>query len=293
MTSMLATKVGQAVADAAARLRRAGLEDPVLEAEVLLSNALRVSRSQILASRTDDVDTPTLASFEALLARRIRHEPLAYVVGEREFYGLAITCDARGLIPRPETEMLVDVVLEELKRRGPGLRIIDVGTGTGAIAVAVTTNALEARVLAVDASLDALRLTAKNAAAAGVDRRVDLVRTDLLAGIRKADVVVANLPYVSEADWLDAEPEVRDWEPRSALVGGPEGPELVCAFLRHAPAVVDAEGIVAVEIGAGQARVVTETAAQWFPSARIEVLRDLAGIERVVIVYRSAFSEAT
>lgn len=277
------TTVADVVQNVAERLTAAGIDDARLEAEVLVAAATGSGRARLLASRNAAVDGDAMEAIEALSARRLAREPLSYIIGAREFYGAEILCDRRALIPRPETEMLVDIALEEATR-GYQPRIADVGTGTGCIAVAVAASNAGAEVVAVDASRRALNLAATNIAAMGLHGRVHLVQTDLLRGLGRFDLILANLPYVPETDWERLMPEVRDWEPRGALVGGPDGTEAIAALMAMAPMHVSPDGVVALEIGYGQASRVGELARTAFPGATIEVRRDLAGIERVVVI---------
>ena len=224
MTSV--TTLGSALHDAADRLRRAGLDDADLEADVLLRHAIGMDddRAHMLALLREPISPEAAARFNQLIGRRLAHEPTAYLVGFREFYGLKLACSPGALIPRPETELLVEIGLDWLAHLEPSSRplIVDVGTGNGALAIALAVNCPAARVIAIDTSAGALRLAQRNAAAlGGVATRVGLVRGDLLNPLgAPADLIVANLPYVSEADWRALPAEIRAHEPRSALVGG-------------------------------------------------------------------------
>jgi release factor glutamine methyltransferase len=266
-------------------LRTISGDDASLEAQVLLAHALGLDRSHLLANLNENVARDSAAAFEQLVHRRVAREPLAYIVGMREFYGIAIACSPAALIPRPETELLVGLALDEIERRGRNARACDVGTGSGAIAIAIAMHERRTRVVATDASDSALRLARQNASRHGVADRIDFVRTDLCAGLGRFDVIVANLPYVSAEEWRTLEPELRDHEPRRALVGGPGGAEIVERLLREAPAHLSGSGVVAVEIGATQGDRIMTVAREAFPQARIELMRDLAGLDRVVAVY--------
>lgn len=283
MTDTYAT----AIAEAAARLRRADIDDAHLEAEVLLAHVTGVTRTRLLARLTDQLPERAISTFATLIERRLRHEPLAHITGHREFYGFDLLCDPRALIPRPETEMLVDFALEELRERGDDLRIVDVGTGTGAIAVAIASANTAAHVLAVDASSEALALARENVVVADASGRVTCDQRHLLEGLGLFDVILANLPYISAADWTLLQPEVRDWEPREALVGGEFGTEVIEQILEAAPEHLAPLGVLALEIGASQAGSVVATAGRCFPEAEIHARKDLAGIERVIVVRRT------
>jgi release factor glutamine methyltransferase len=280
----MATTVGQALHDAASRLAPIS-DDARLEAEVLLGHALGIDRSTLLARMPDDVDGAVAGAFLALLARRVGREPLAYIVGQREFYGKEIACGPGALIPRPETELLVEVALAELRRRRGDVQVADVGAGSGAVAVAVAAHAANARVTAIERSAAAIELARRNIERHGLAGRVTLVQGDLLEGARTFDLIVANLPYVSEVEWGELAPEIRDHEPRDAVVGGPIGSEVIERLLVQAPAHVARDGLVAVEIGATQARRVVDCARTAFPEGRASVMKDFAGRDRVVCVH--------
>ncbi|HXK32580.1 MAG TPA: peptide chain release factor N(5)-glutamine methyltransferase [Dehalococcoidia bacterium] len=274
--------VGDVLHRAAAELEAAGIDGARLDAEVLLAEALRVGRAHLLALLNERIDGGAAAAFEALLARRLAHEPTAYIVGRREFYGIEFACTPAALIPRPETEMLVGIALDATRRRRSPLTVADVGSGSGAVAIAIAANAPGARLIGTDTSPDALRLARANARRAGA--RVEFVRTTLLRGLRRADVIVANLPYIPEDDWRALPPEIRDHEPREALVGGAHGTEAIDALLAEAPAVLAPGGVLAAEVGDGQAGHVAQVARAAFPEAAVSVHDDLAGLPRVVLV---------
>lgn len=271
---------------AAVRLRAAGVGDARLEADLLLAHALGIGRAALLARLRDDLADAAAYTFDALLARRLRREPLAYITGVREFFGIEIACGPGVLVPRPETELLVEIAVAEAARRGGVVRIADVGTGSGAIAIAIALASPAARITAIDASTEALAVARGNVERFGLAGRVELRRGDLLEGTGAFDVIVANLPYVSEAEWSGLEPEVREWEPRDALVAGPTGTEAIGRLLASAPPHLAAGGVLAVEIGATQAAALTKGVEAHFPDASACVIKDLAGLDRVVVVRR-------
>lgn len=276
--------VAETLHAAARRLDSAGIDDARLEAEVLLAFACGIDRAHLLASLPDAIAPEAVPRFESLLARRLAHEPLAYIVGHREFYGIDVACGPGALIPRPETEMLVEIALDEVRERGSGIRIVDVGTGSGAIAIAIAVNAPGAHIVAIEASPEALAVTRRNVEQHGLDRRIELRRGDLLEGAGIFDVIVANLPYVSEADWSELAPEIRDHEPRGALVSGPTGTEVVERLLEVAPMHLAIGGVLAAEIGDTQAERVLNAARRRFPGARSCVMKDLGGRDRMLVV---------
>ena len=227
-------------------------------------------------------------AFEALLARRLRREPTAYIIGHREFYGVELEVAPAAPVPRPETELLVDETLAQARRlrhayRGP--HIVDVGTGCGAIALAVAIQLPVARATATDTSQNTLDLAQRNAERLGVSARVRFVLGDLLSPLAEvADIIVANLPYIPSGEWEGLAPEIRCYEPRAALDGGRDGLRLVSRLLKEAPAHVRSPGALILEIGHDQGPAVAALARQAFPAAAIAVKKDLEGLDRVVIV---------
>lgn len=279
-----APAIALALQSAAAQLTNAASDDARLEAEVLLAHALGVDRAHLLADLRSSLSPEQAAAFDALLRRRTAREPLAYIVGHREFYGIEIACSPAALIPRPESEMLVELALEEARRRDGEIRIADIGTGTGAIAVAIASTAPNARVVATDVSDGALALARRNVERHGVEARVELRKADLLDGLGAFDVIIANLPYVSEADWRALASELRDREPRTALLGGETGTEMIERMLKQAPEHLAPGGVLAAEIGAAQGEAMLRAARASFPDAAACVMKDLAGLGRVLVV---------
>lgn len=277
--------LGRTLTDAAAILAAAGIDTPRFDAELLLAVAAGADRASLYGGgvKLDDAARERLAEMVELRARRI---PLAYIVGRREFFSLDIDVAPGVLIPRPETETLVAAALSLMRDR-PGPRVLDLGCGSGAIAIALAVNAPQARYVASDLSEDALEIAAHNAARHGVAGRIEFRHADFFAPLDGAgefgrfDLIVSNPPYIADAELAGLAPEIRDFEPRVALAGGPDG----LASYRRIAAGLDAHlapgGTVAVEVGAGQARQV----AAMFGAAgltKIETERDLAGVERVV-----------
>ncbi|MGA8219640.1 MAG: peptide chain release factor N(5)-glutamine methyltransferase [Solirubrobacterales bacterium] len=260
-------------------LAAAGCETGRLDAELLLAQATGWDRAQIAAD--PDLRLPLGASreFAEMVRRRARREPVAYILGRKGFRRIELIVDRRVLIPRPETELLVEVALEV----GAG-SVIDVGTGSGAIALAVADELPESRVVAVDTSMDALRLAQANAERLGLDDRVDVVSAGIasLPADQSFDLVLANLPYVAAADWEELAPEIREYEPREALVSGPTGLEAIEGLLESVRALERRPGTVALEIGASHAEAVSELVRR-AGYAEVETRKDLAGLDRVVV----------
>jgi release factor glutamine methyltransferase len=265
----------------AARTLAASSPTARLDAEVLLAHALGWSRARLLAEGAAPLEPERRRAFAALVARRAELEPVAYLVGAREFYGLALEVTPDVLVPRPETELLVEAALERARGRG-ALRIADIGTGSGAIAVALAHRLPQALLDAVDLSPAALAVAARNAARHGVAARVRLLQGDLLAPLEQpVDLLVSNPPYTVLAEIDEG---VRRHEPHLALDGGPDGLALYRRLLAAAPPLVRPGGAVLLEIGATQGPAVAALARQLFPAAQIRVEQDLAGLDRVVTI---------
>jgi release factor glutamine methyltransferase len=282
---------GEALTAATDALLAAGVPEARLDAELLLATASGRPRASLIADPGGELPAAVGRTYGGLVRRRLRREPLAYIVGSKGFRRLELAVDSRVLVPRPETELLVDVALE----RGPA-KVLDVGTGSGAIALAVADELPEAAVVATDTSPGALEVGRANAARLGL---ADRVRFELgtVPADEDFDLVLANLPYVAERDWAGLEPEVTRWEPREALLAGEDGLDAYRALLApldEGPAEclrptfsdqaspLDRAAAIAVEIGVGQALEVAELLRD-AGFAEIEVRRDLAGVERVVI----------
>ena len=262
--------VRDALGAAADALAAAGIDTPRLDAEVLLAAATGRPRAALAADPGGALEPAASRTFGAAVRRRLRREPVAYITGKRGFRRIELAVDARALIPRPETELLVEVALE-----APPRNVLDVGTGSGAVALAIADELPETAVTATDTSPDALDLARENAERLGLAGRVSFVRGSVPPGC--FGLLVANLPYVREGEWDGLPPEVRDWEPRSALVAGADGLDAIRQVIDRTEAEV-----IALEVGMGQADPVAALlqSAGW---AAIEVRPDLAGIGRVVL----------
>lgn len=264
------------------------LDEARLEAEVLYGEAAGLTRAGVLARGDDEPVTNVLPAFEATLGRRLGHEPLAYILGRREFYGLTFEVRRGVLIPRPDTETLVETALAAIREHPAARRLVrvaDVGTGSGAVALAVARHAPAAKVWATDVSTEALAIAGANRRRFGLEAQVVLLAGDLLDPLTEPlDVVVANLPYIPTAEVERLAPEVRDWEPRGALDGGADGLDAFRALARQLRGHLAAEPhAVLLEVGAGQARDVAALF-EGVVNGTAQFHRDLAGIERVVEV---------
>jgi release factor glutamine methyltransferase len=285
------------------RLRVSGSESPRLDAELLLARSIGVDRTGILAHPEAAVGANAAETYEQAIRRRATGEPVAYIRGFKEFFGLAFAADRRALIPRPETERLVEIVVAAVVQRltggprppgSPPLRVADVGTGSGTIAVALAMALRkrqmldEVRIVATDLDPDALQLARENAVGHGVAGRLEFVVADLLPlDGEPFDVLAANLPYIpSEA--IDLLPIAASFEPRRALDGGPDGLDLIRALLDRLPTVLRPDGSAVLEIGSDQAELVAVAVGERMPGWTCEVLPDLAGLPRVARIERAS-----
>jgi release factor glutamine methyltransferase len=281
---------GAALRGATDALAQAGItQTPDLDASVLLAYVVGASRVILLAYPERPLATDQVGAYGALIARRERGEPVAYLTGHREFMGLNFLTDARALIPRPETELLVEAALADLRSRlarGQAPRVADIGTGSGAIAIALA--ALEPRlpsIYATDLSAEALSLAGENARLLGVAESVVLLEGDLLAPLPEpVDLLLANLPYISPRDAPRLPPDVRQYEPALALYSASDGLEHLRRFLVSAPVALRPGGTLYLELGYDQRTPVEALARTHFRDAELRVLADYAGWDRVLIV---------
>lgn len=284
------------------RLRASGSETPRLDTELLLGHAINADRTVIVAHPEALVSDGAAERFEADLARRSTGEPVAYIRGFKEFYGLALASDPRALIPRPETERVVELAEAEVMRRltsaprppgGPPLRVVDVGTGGGTIAVSLAVGLRRRRVhdeteiIGTDDSPAALDLARENAVGHGVGDRVRFIEADLLPPVVATpfDLVVANLPYVPSAD-IDALPIAASFEPRAALDGGDDGLRVIARLVRRLPEALTDDGVALLEIGSDQAEGIAALIADELDGWQCTIEPDLAGAPRVARIAR-------
>jgi release factor glutamine methyltransferase len=266
-------------------LALAGCESPRLDVELLLAHVLGTSRTGLQLVWDRCLAPEEIRALTALVRRRAAREPLAYLTGRRPFYDLVLDVAPGVLVPRPETEGIVEEVLAWARdRRGP-LRIADVGTGSGAIAVALARHLPGAAVVATDRSPAALAVAARNVARYDLGGRVTLVRADLLEGVAgPLDVVASNPPYVPSGRLDDLAPEIRDHEPREALDGGPDGLDVIRRLLPQAAGRLGAGGLLVVEIDESHGAAAAALARDAFPAADVAVRPDLAGLDRLLCV---------
>jgi release factor glutamine methyltransferase len=305
--------VGELLSDATTRLREAGSETPRLDAEVILADILATERTRLISHPETPIGDGLVARYTAALDRRAAGEPVAYIRGIKEFLGLAFATDARALIPRPETERLVEVGREEIMDRlaaiarrgvpaaaGPPepIRVADVGTGSGAVAVSLAVELRRMRVilgtdvtiLATDDSPEALELARENAAGHAAADGMRFVEADLLPpvlpdGGAPLDIILANLPYV-RSNAIEGLPIAASFEPRAALDGGSDGLDVIRRLLALLPDVLAPDGVGLFEIGADQGSAGPEAVARVLPDWKASVETDLASLPRIMRVTR-------
>src|SRR6186713_1149300 len=269
---------------AADDLKKRGGDSPRLDAELLLCRALELDRVQLIVQHERPLSDEELAAFKALFVRRRAREPIAYILGAREFYGFEVRVDRRVLVPRPDSEVLVEVALERTGERDMYGRALDLCTGSGCIALAFGLRRRTWKVTGTDLSEDALALARTNATRLGVARNVRFVRGDLFHAVparRRFELIVSNPPYIPSAEIAELMPEVRAFEPRLALDGGADGYQVLRRLVAEAPAHLTAGGVLACELGAGQ----SDRVAELFEQAGftdVQRAQDLGGHERVV-----------
>jgi release factor glutamine methyltransferase len=278
----IATVLGTAVE----RLNRVGCNTPQLDAEVLLAHTLNQDRTWLYTHFTAQLQAERQEQFFKLIARRSQREPVAYIVGHKEFFGLEFLVDSATLIPRPETELLVETALQLTSPDEP-LTIADVGTGSGCIAISLATRLQAAIVFALDISAGALQVARHNAQRNQISNSITFLLGNLLEPLSApVDLIVSNPPYVSQAE-LKAPltpPEVNQYEPRLALDGGHDGLGLIRQLLLQAKQKLNPKGRLLVEIGSGQGQAVRQLALGCFPRADIQLKQDLAGLDRLLVV---------
>jgi release factor glutamine methyltransferase len=259
-----------------------GVEDAPMESELLLRHTLNIDRVQLYIDLEKELTPRQEQAFRRLLERRLRGEPAAYITGRREFYGLDFEVNPAVLIPRPESELLVETALSVAKNNHLSI-IADIGTGSGAIAVSLALNLPEAKIYAIDISTAALEVAYVNCRRHGVSDRVCLLEGDLLEPLREpVDLIVANLPYVRGSELTP------EFEPPLALDGGADGTEVIARLCRQADGRLNPGGWLLLEIGQGQVEAVTDILHNIFTGGEIGVIPDLGGIERVVALSLSA-----
>jgi release factor glutamine methyltransferase len=287
------TLIAEAILQGAHDLRRAGVAEPRREAGSLLAHVLGQDRTFIVSHADDPIGEEQLQRFREDLSARAGRKPLQYITGHQEFYGLDFEVNADVLIPRPETELLVELALKSVSSPDSATLICDVGTGSGCIAITLLQKLPRARAVAIDLSTAALKVAKRNAARHGVSDRIEFIVSDCFAELNpektKFDLIVSNPPYVADGAFAGLQREVRDFEPKHALMAGPEGLEVINRLLQEAPAFLKASQQFLFEIGFDQGVAVERLLSQPEASAIWKLLAiypDLQGIPRIVALER-------
>ena len=284
--------LGEILAEARRLLEHAGIESAGQEASWIVEHVLRLPAHHVVADRDRLLFPAEVVGVKGLVERRVGREPLQYILGTQEFFGLEFDVNQAVLIPRPETELLVEYVTQRISVERQAT-VVDVCTGSGCIAVAIARLRPCARLIAIDLSNASLDVARVNAARHAVGERITWLEGDLLGPLAGQkvdgciDVIVSNPPYIADADWATLQPEVRLFEPRGALVAGPQGTEFHERLLQEAGQYLSSGGVLIMEIGAGQARAMRRIVDQISGYRFHQLVYDAAGLERVVIVERS------
>lgn len=283
----------EAINHAASQLAAAGVSTARLDAEVLLRHAVNRDRAWLLAHMQEELADDHWKIFERAVERRGRREPLQYITGRQEFWGIEFMVTPDVLIPRPETELIIESAVRSVKdRNGPRL-IIDLCTGSGCIAVSLAKELPQARILATDASSQAISVARGNARRHGVADRIRFFEGDLFAPLEEldihgqVDIIVSNPPYVSSGDFSALQPEVRDYEPKMALLAGPDGTQVQRRIINGASRFLIKHGLLIMEMGLGQAGMLAHLIRQRKDYSSLNILKDLAGIDRVIVAQKT------
>mgnify|MGYP005836880083 CR=1 FL=1 len=286
-------KVKEALSWGTQTLEAEKISSPRLDSEVLLMYNLNLTRTRLYLDYERELTNQEEADYRKLISRRIARVPVAYLTGKKEFMSLELQVDSRVLIPRPETELLVERVLEEMKEYSSPVRVLDIGTGSGAIALSLAYYSSDGnQIYALDYSEEALQVARTNAGKLGLTERVKFLHGNLWAGMdleldnNYFQVIISNPPYISQGEMLTLEREVLDYEPHLALVAGSDGLDFYRRISQGLPDYLAPGGLVALEVGKGQADLVKELLENTKIFSKIKVLPDYAGIERIVMAWR-------
>lgn len=287
------TTLGEAVADARARFSAAGFADAAIEARILIGGLLGLSSTEVFVGGDREIDAVSVERIDDAVARRLKREPVHRILGKREFHGLDFLISKETLEPRPDTEVLVDSILDHARQSGKrDIRILDLGTGTGAIILALLNGLPSATGMGSDISVDALNTATENARRLGLDQRLQAVQShwfDKIDG--RFDIIVSNPPYIRSDVIPDLDPEVRDFDPMAALDGGTDGLTAYREIASRADGFLKADGLIGVEIGFDQKQAVTELfEASGF--MLMQALQDYGDNDRVLIFAKSVFDVA-
>lgn len=280
--------IGQALKETADRLKLAGIPDADVEAQHFLTHLLTCRRHELFLNNRKDLAASETSAIEEFIKRRLRREPIQYIIGSVEFHGLEFKVNQDVLIPRPETELLVDEAVKAACSREQEVRVIDLCTGSGCVAVALAVIVPKISVYAVDISQAALDIAQENANRLGAAGRILFAEGDLFTPLvnliqrNTVDIIVSNPPYVSAEDYNKLQPEIRLFEPRSALVSGAQGLEFYNRIIKDGPEYLSRKGLLMMEAGYGQAERIVEIIKADGRYEALETIKDLAGIERVI-----------
>ena len=278
--------LGEVIRQTQHTLEAAGIPDARLEAELLLTNTLRMPRHHIYAFQEQELNSQQRELLARLVERRLKREPLAYILGHKEFYGVDLAVGPGVMIPRPETELLVEqtLFLALMHMEAEELVIAETGIGSGAISINLAIHLPRARIYATELYPQALKVAEHNIQAHNVADRVTLLLGDLLEPVpESADIIVANLPYITSGEIASLQPEIQ-WEPREALDGGPDGLDAIRRLLNQAQEKLKPDGVIILEIDPLQVQALEEQTGMLFPGASMTVEQDLAHLDRIFVV---------
>lgn len=290
LSSVVQLTIIEAINGAAATLTAAGIGNARLDAEVLLSHGIKRDRVWLITHRDDVLDDNDQRAFDETIRRRAKREPLQYITGTQEFWGLEFTVTPDVLIPRPETEFIIEAALASVQDRNSPVRIIDLCTGTGCIAVSLAKELAFAHVIATDMSEKALDVARENTRRHGVSERIRFLTGDVFEPLEeldlrgRVDIIVSNPPYVRAGDLPALQPEVSEYEPVMALIAGPEGTEIHQRIISAASLFLKRHGVLIMEMGMGQTEALMRMVEATGVYGKPGILKDLAGIERVIVL---------
>ncbi len=265
------------------RLESAGIESPTIDARILLISACEISRNDLVTDPYREIAPEKIAKLNEFLARRETREPVAHIVGKKGFWNLELKSDTRALVPRPETEVIVDLVLK-FHKDAKNIKILDLGTGTGAILLALLAERSDWNGIGIDASLPALELAQENAKMHGLEKRAIFQNGDWFEGLNETfDIIVSNPPYIPTNDISGLDKDVRDFDPISALDGGEDGLDPYRIIFEKLDEFLKPNGFFALEFGIGQAKAIKSIANANFYLHEIHIIKDLSDKERVII----------
>jgi release factor glutamine methyltransferase len=269
------------------KLKQAGIDNPETSSRSILQHLLKKTPAQLQISSLEPVADEVIDTFRNMIEKRAARYPLQYLIGEIEFYNIKLRVDQRALIPRPETEILVENIIAILKDKDSP-EVLDIGSGSGNIAIAMAFNIANIKITAVDISPESLELAQENAGLNNVAGKINFVRADCLqqnfrAGVAAFDAIVANPPYVADSDIDALQPEIRLYEPITALKAGNDPLLFFKTIISKSKSIIKHPAVICFEVGIGQAEAVAEIIKEKYSNSKVKVIKDLAGIDRVVI----------